>query len=162
MNLKWSYTLGLLLLTSCASPPIILAPVGPGSGAPAASIRGKGDLQVFTETEEYLEDDLLYHPHTDYQLCTAAGERLKRIWNHQNHEDENPATVSLTPGEYLVKARAEFYGSVTVPVVIKPNRTTIVILQPGWKPHTGAATSELVQLPNGYSVGWRAEIGKEK
>ncbi len=149
------------LLGACASQPLALAPVGPGPGARTASSPAKGDLQVFTETEEYYEDEISYFPHTDYQIYTADGKRLKHVWNHQDHEDEFPATVTLPPGKYVVKALAEFYGMVSVPVVIKPNETTTVILQPGWKPGN-VARSALVQMPNGYNVGWRADLAVDK
>lgn len=159
MTKKFPYwrVASLLLLASCASQPLALAPVGPGPGVSRASSPGKGDLQVFTETEEYYLDQMSYYPHTDYQIYNMDGKRLERVWNHQTHEDERPATVSLQPGTYLVKAWAEFYGVVTVPVVIKPNQTTTVVLQPGWNPDKPVASSELVQMPNGYFVGWRAE-----
>jgi len=146
------------LLSSCALNTIALAPVGPGPFAGGASSNDKGDLEVYSEREEYYEDDLSYFPHTDYQIYTADGKHLKHVWNHQNHEDEFPATVTLPPGEYVVKAWADFYGLVSVPVQIKPNETTRVILQPGWKPGKTFASSELVRMPNGYFVGWRADL----
>ena len=152
----------VLLLTSCASQPVALTVVGPNPFTHGASSVHNGDLQVYTQVEEYYEDQMAYFPHTDYQIYTADGKRLKRVWNHHNHQDESPATVTLPPGEYLVKAWAEFYGFVTVPVVIKPNQTTRVILQPGWKPRTTVASSDLVQMPNGYFVGWRAELPETK
>ena len=149
------------LLASCASQPLALEPVGPGPLARTASSPPKGDLQVFTETEEYYEDEMSWFPHTDYEIYTAAGKRLKRVWNHHDHEDEFPATVTLPPGKYIVKASAEFYGLVSVPVIIKPNETTTVILQPGWRPGNVART-DLVQMPNGYFVGWRADSAEDK
>jgi hypothetical protein len=155
------WLLGVIpLLASCASQPITLAPVGPQPvpGARASATAGQGQLQVFTQTEEYEADhDVPYFPHRDYQLYTADGKRLKRIWNHQDHEDESPAEVTLPAGHYLVKAPAASYGRVTVPVVIKPNQLTRVILQPGWQPGKAVASTELVQFPGGYPVGWRAE-----
>jgi hypothetical protein len=150
-------TLGALVwLTGCASQPIALAPVGPGPFVNGAYVAGKGDLEVYTETQEYDEDDLSYFPHTDYEIYTLDGKHLRHVWNHQNHEDEFPAVVTLAPGEYVVKAWADSCGLVSVPVVIKPNETTRVILQPGWKPEEKAAQSDLVQIPGHYFVGWRA------
>jgi hypothetical protein len=149
------------LLASCASQPLALAPVGPGPLARPASSPPKGDLQVFTETEEYYEDEMCWFPHTDYQIYTEDGKRLKRVWNHHDNEDEFPATVALPPGKYVVKASAEFYGTVSVPVIIKPNETTTVILQPGWKPGN-VSRSDLVRMPNGYFVGWRADSVEDK
>ncbi len=150
-----------LALTSCFPPPLTLAPVGPaplaaGPGMPAS---GLGQLQVFTETDEYeVDHDVPFFPHRDYEVCTAEGKRLKRVWNSQSHEDETPAMVSLPPGRYLVKADAEFYGPVTVPVLIAPNALTKVVLQPGWKPGQTVADSQLVRMPEGYFIGWRAGL----
>lgn len=144
-------------LTSCASPLMVSSPVGPGPMANGASIPGKGDLQVYSETEEYGDSAAVpYFPHSDYFVYAADGKRLKRVANHQNHEDETPARVDLPPGRYLVKAQAEFYGPILVPVVIRPNQTTRLILQPGWKPDVAFAGGKTVRLPKGYCIGWLA------
>jgi hypothetical protein len=161
-SVKFILLVVIPLLASCASQPIALAPVGPGPFAHRASSNSNGDLQVYTETEEYYLDEMSYFPHTDYQIYTTDGKHLKRVWNHQTHEDEYPATVTLPPGEYVVKAYAEFYGPVIVPVVIKPAETTRVILQPGWKPARTVTRSDLVQIPNGYFVGWRADLSSKR
>jgi hypothetical protein len=167
MKIRLRYLLlGIIpLLASCASQPITLAPVGPRPVAwePLAPSSGNGQLQVFTATEEYdWNRDVPFFPHSDYQLYTADGQRLKRVWNHQTHEDETPAVVTLPAGNYVVKADAELYGVVSVPVVIKPNQTTRIILQPGWKPGATVASSDLVQIPGGYPVGWRADLPPQK
>ncbi len=138
------------LLVSCASTPVALAPVGPSPFARHSSIRGLGDLQVYTEPEERYDHDLAYFPHTDYQLYTAEGRHLKRVWNHNTFEDETPARVSLPPGQYIVEASAEFIGLVRVPVVVKANELTKVVLQPGWNPGANVSRSDLVQTPKGY------------
>jgi hypothetical protein len=146
-------------LASCSSPSLVLGTVGPGPFAPPASTIGMGDLQVYSKPEEYYEDEMSYFPHSDYQLYAADGRHLRRVWNHNTHEDETPAVVSLPPGRYVVKAWAEFYGSVNVPVVIKPNELTKVVLQPGWNPVAKADHAQLVQTPNGYFVGYQDEQG---
>lgn len=160
MKAKYALLFVLPLLASCASQPLTLQTVGPSpfsqSVAFASDSPGAGELQVFTETEEYNDDDLAYFPHTDYQIYSEDGKRLRRVWNHLNHEDEDPASVTLKPGQYRVKAWAEFYGLVTVPVVVKANRKTMVVLQPGWKPGAKIPDEKLVRMPNGYFVGWRA------
>ena len=153
------FLLGVIpLWASCAMQPIVLTPVGPGPFVNGASSNGKGDLEVYTETEEFYEDEMSYFPHTDYEIYTPDGECLKHVWNHQNHEDEHPATVTLPPGRYVVRAWADLHGLVEVPVVIRPNETTRVVLQPGWKPGETVPKSDLVQMPNGYFVGWRADL----
>ncbi len=150
------------LLSACASAPLSLNPVGPGPFTRPAATRGMGQLQVYTETEEYYEDQMPWFPHSDYQLYTTEGKRLKRVWNHDSHEDETPAIVTLPPGQYVVKAWAEHYGPVSVPVLIRPNQLTRVLLQPGWKPDVSIARSDLVQMPKGYFVGWRADATPQK
>jgi hypothetical protein len=153
------------LLVSYATQPLTLAPIGP---APAGGSRvvppaAGGQLQVFTETDEYEYDhDVPFFPHRDYQIYTTEGKHLMRVWNSHTHEDETPVIVDLPAGKYVIKADAEFYGPVTVPVVIRPNQTTKVILQPGWSPGKTVASSEVVRMPNGYAVGWRGDLGGEE
>jgi hypothetical protein len=150
--------LSLLLLTSCGSEPLVLSPIGPAHSTGGSYLTGVGRLQVFTETDEFeVDHDVPYFPHRDYQIYTADGKRLQRVWNAQNHEDETPTIVSLPAGRYEVRADAEFYGLVRVPVLIKPNQLTKVILQPGWKPQLTASANEVVSLPKGYAVGWSAQ-----
>jgi len=54
------------------------------------------------------------------------------------------------------------YGTVTVPVTIKPNRLTTVHLEGGtwWPSRSPIFESEPVRLPDGQIVGWRAGAGK--
>ncbi len=59
------------LLSACASAPLTLATVGPGPHARTVFQRGMGDLQVYSEPEEYYEEELSYFPHSDYQLFTG-------------------------------------------------------------------------------------------
>ncbi len=155
----------VLLLASCAWQPIRLASVGPPPVAARqiGSQVGKGQLQVFTETEEYeYGKDVPYFPHSDYHIYTLDGKHLKRIWNSQNHEDEAPAVVDLPAGTYLINAQAEFCGEVLIPVVIKPHTLTPVILQPGWKPRAGIDPSKLVKSPAGYYIGWKADLASSE
>ena len=107
-----------------------------------------------------MDEDVPFYPHRDYEIYTADGKRLKRVWNHQDREDITPALVSLPAGKYLVKGAAEFYGQVTVPVVVRPDQTTRVVLQPGWKPSGEVASSDLVRMPDGYPIGWRADLSR--
>ncbi len=147
----------VLILAGCSSVPIVLEPVGPSSSGVASSTRD-GELQVCTETEEYNDGDVIRNQHTDYQICTPEGKRFKRVWNALPGGDEFPAEVTLPPGNYFVKAQADFYGPVTVPVVIKTNQVTQVVLQPGWKPEGHFDEADLVRFPKGYFVGWQVDL----
>jgi hypothetical protein len=147
-------------LASCASQPVRLATVGPAPFSSESPLIREGRLQAFTEPSETVEDDVYYFPHSAYQIYTPDGKRFRYVWNHHTHQDEAPSVVTLPVGEYLIEANAEFCGRVVVPVVIKPNRTTRVVLQPGWKPNHKASLSQLVQSPSGYFVGWRADVSQ--
>jgi hypothetical protein len=144
------------LLVSCASQRIALAPVGPPPWDGVSSPARDGRLQVFSETREFDDDDVYYFPHSPYSILTMDGKRVKYVWNRRNHEDETPTVVTLPAGQYVVEAEATLYGPVSVPVVIKPGRTTRVVLEPGWKPPGQFGASGLVKMPNGYAIGWRA------
>lgn len=149
------------LLSSCVhqpvARPVALAPVGPGPFAWGASSPTKGDLKVYSATERYSEGGVPYRPHTDYSIYTSDGRRLKRVRNHRDREDESPTRVTLPPGDYVVRAKTQSYGSVRVVVVIKPNQLTTVMLQPAWKPKAWWVPTMMVTLPDGCFVGWRAD-----
>jgi hypothetical protein len=147
-----------LIFVSCTAPQLTVNPVGPAPAAwsPLAPAGAKGQLQVYTQTDEFeIDHDVPYFPHTDYRVLTPAGKSVRRVWNSQSHEDEMPTVVSLPAGNYMVQAQAEFYGVINVPVVVKPGALTRVFLQPGWVPGATVASSDLVQLPHGYYIGWR-------
>jgi hypothetical protein len=75
--------------------------------------------------------------------------------------DESPMVVVLPQGNYKVLARADGYGRITVPVVINGGKLTEVNLET-WNRKKTPVSNEaaVVQLPNGYVVGWRAEPRK--
>lgn len=145
------------MLASCASQATRLAAVGPAPALNGPTEGGKGGLQVFTETREYSDDDVYYFPHSAYQIETPAGKHVRYVWNHHTFQDEDPTLVALPAGKYLIEADAELCGRVLVPVIIKPGRTTRVVLQPGWNPNATVPGSDLVTSPTGYYIGWRPE-----
>ena len=100
--------------------------------------------------------------HSDYRIFSADGKQSKYVHNWVGTFIEDPAVVSLAPGRYIVAARAVASGTVTVPVIIEVGKTTSVHLD-GSKLATGRKTSEsdLVRLPDGWIVGWRAEENGE-
>jgi hypothetical protein len=147
-----------LALVGCAtnSKPLAVAPVGP---PPLSSYdtTPKGWLQVFTGTEAHNDGDVFYYPHTGYRLLTANEQLFKTVRNSIGIHDETPAFVKLPAGTYIVVAEGDYYGFVRVPVVIEPGKTTVVHLDGDWKGPAGkAAEADLVKLPNGEIVGWRA------
>jgi hypothetical protein len=161
-----------VVTVSCASPPKPTAatPVGPPPYETSKSGRS-GQLQVYTAREsfdwsdayrdEYLAGNFVDRPqekaHSDYRIYTPKGKLVQRVRNAKNPEDAKPALVSLPAGDYWVKAEAEGYGVVTLPVVIQPGERTPLHLEKGWQPRTPPAQPDaIVQLAPHYPIGWRS------
>lgn len=139
-------------LTACAAAPStdIHETVGP---ALALKEAGAGSLIVYSATAWVNDPDgpsvLSY---TDYQIEASDGALFKQV---ANGSDE-PARVVLPKGIYTVVAQSETSGTVAVPVAIETGKTTVLHLERerNWKePVLGG---ELVRLPNGQAIGFRA------
>jgi len=154
------------LLASCASPPIALAPVGPGPLAGRFPSNRTGRLQVFSSLAEQSDDQNqggsgaspIWYQHTDYNVYDARGKLVKHVDNTVGHYSTSPRLVSLRPGNYTVRARDEEWLSVNVPVVIERGRTTKVHLDENWEPPAGTQKTQVVSAPDGNPVGWRADL----
>ncbi len=148
------------LLSGCSTPTLLPVRVGPD---PSAALNGGADgkLRVFSQTEE--QDNVgfqfSYAQRTDYEICDASGRRIKNVAdNNKGNFGAVPRAVALPPGTYRVKAMAAVGEGelVIVPVVIEPGRTTDVHLNGHWKPPLNTPDSELVRMPAGFPIGWRA------
>lgn len=152
--------LGLaLLVVGCASaPPLALDRVGPATEL-ASARSNEGNLVVYSAWSPLMN---MVDPdtplHSDYAVLSSDGTIFRKVKNWQSKVLRDPASVSLPPGLYTVEADAADHGKVRVPVLIEAHRMTIIHLdgEPdgGFK---GIAKSELVSLPDGYVVGWRAK-----
>jgi hypothetical protein len=168
MNINTTFCLlGLIpLVVSCAQP-LTLGPVGPGPSAGRSSSSRTGYLQVFSSLAEESDDqnqggsggNPVWFQHTDYNIYDAKGKRVKHVDNTVGHYSTSPRLVSLKPGTYTVKARAEDWLSVKIPVLIEPGRTTKVHLDDNWRPPAGTPKAEVVTSPGGHPVGWSADPG---
>jgi hypothetical protein len=150
------------LLVGCASTPVVFAPVGPDPvGIPV--IASQGELQVYSSLAEQSDDqnqggnNPVWFQHTDYRIYDSRANLVRRVDNTIGHYDTAPRLVPLPPGTYLVKARAENYLPVVVPVTVVPGRTTRVYLDDQWQLPADTPKKELVSLPDGSPVGWCAE-----
>ena len=120
-----------------------------------------GQLQVKTQREVVNDGGFLYTSYTSYSVYDAAGRRVRTVLNRAGHTDQRAMIIALPSGRYRVVARAEGYGMVTVPVVISALTLTEVCLERGGLPGTEtAAASEVVRLPEGPVVGWRAKTSE--
>ncbi|HEX4342499.1 MAG TPA: hypothetical protein VH255_03860 [Verrucomicrobiae bacterium] len=141
------------LLVGCNSTQVVLDQVGPAPNAYAST----GGLRVFTATEtREVGDNDYYYPHTSYRIYTQAGKFWKYVPNHLVAWDQSADLVKIPAGHYLVTAKSESYGVVTVPVSIRADKTTEVHLESRWKIPPNVSTNEVVYLPNGDPVGWKS------
>ncbi len=159
--------LAAVWLAGCASTPrgLVLEPVGP---APAGAVGGSGpgSLMVFSalDTAPDFNQSPYRQRYTDYRIYPAEGNHLlKAVHNDSGKLIDGPVRVELPAGNYHVSAKANGYGQVTVPVVIKAGQTTAVHLEGShWWPRGSAIfDADPVRLPGGQIVGWPAVASRD-
>jgi hypothetical protein len=147
------------LLAGCATP-VALTPVGPNPYGGANST-SEGELVVFSRLHGCTEgNNPTWYQHSDYNIYDLQGKLVKHVGNSIGRYEQAPLGVALPPGQYIVRSRAAGYLRIDVPVIIERGRTTRVHLDGDWKYPAGTEMRELVSLPNGSPVGWRAEFAK--
>ena len=123
---------------------------------PLSPTPGTGELIVYSATYAPTLEQSEYPAHTDYTIATPGDKVIEHVNNATGTFNSRPAKVSLPAGEYHVRAQYNDGRFVTVPVVIEPDKTTVVDLD-GEKISQGrAAAREMVRLPDGQVVGWSA------
>jgi hypothetical protein len=146
-----------MLLASCASMPAtaVRETAGP---QPGRLYPYEGFLKVYSATEKQIDGDTAYYPHTDYRILTRDGRVFKDVRNAISPSDGIPATVTLPSGAYTVVAESETSGTVSVPVVVRTGRTTVLHLErdKDWTPPALARESDFAHLPSGQPIGFRA------
>jgi hypothetical protein len=161
MKALFCHSLILIMMVSCAAPASVRinATVGPQTHShPGAS--DDGALKVFSVREMVGDvEGPISTVHSGYEIVTDTHRRVRFVKNSDDSEPEQPVTVSLRAGRYLVKTHAKSLGRVEVPVLIKPGQITIVRLDGDkrWLRSVDVATGGVVTLPNGKAIGWRAE-----
>ena len=138
---------------------LVLERVGPAQESQTHA-KSEGSLVVYSALDQsphFNGSD--YHTwYSGYEVMSEDGRVVKKVTNDTGTVVEGPAEVKLPPGKYRVKARANGYGLVTVPVLIESERLTTVHLDGGerWTGDNAIAKSNAVRLPRGGVVGWRA------
>jgi hypothetical protein len=157
----------VLGLAGCATPPVVLGPVGPNPVGRESGASG-GALQVFSRGVEQSDDQdqggdgtSAWYQHADYDIYNLHGKRVKHVDNAAGHYETAPRVVTLPPGRYMVVAEAKGGLRVKVPVNIERGRMSRIHLDGRWNPPAGAPRDEWVSLPSGSPVGWRAVAGKQ-
>lgn len=129
--------------------------VGPAKleSVPAATT---GTLVVYSAWDGFDTSDPEHAHHSSYEVYSKNGKRLFRVRNYHTPMLEDPAAVPLAQGEYIIKARAQGYSFVKIPVVIKRDQVTDVHLDGSQPNSRHLDCASIVHLPNGQPVGWRA------
>jgi hypothetical protein len=159
--LAMSLVAGAVFWSGCASPApcLVLDPVGPPPSAVAIA-GSNGTLMVYSAYEQGAEfnSPCYRREFSDYKILSADGKLLQAVHNDTGTLREAPKPVQLPVGTYRVIARANGYGEVTVPVVIRAQQITTVHLEgsPAWPSQSDLAKSNPVRLPDGEIAGWRA------
>jgi hypothetical protein len=148
-----------LIGTGCAhTQTVVLRQVGP---APITQQKeenmasaNQGSLVVYSAWQKTGTDDPEHDHHSSYDILKGDAV-LRHVRNYFNPMLEEPIEVPLPAGNYQVRARAQGYGYVSVPVVIAAGRTTKVYLDgSGREELAQAPVAEQVRLPDGRVVGW--------
>jgi len=154
------------MLVGCSTTPVALAPVGPDPVG-FETTASTGALQVFSRVVERSDDQNQggdgtsgWRRHTGYDIYDLQGKRMRHVRNAIGYYAESPKRIALPAGRYLVKAQAKGSFWVNVPVTIERGRTTRVHLDNNWNPMADAPKGEIVTMPNGQPVGWRAASAK--
>lgn len=142
---------------------LVLDAVGP-CHLESRTVEAGGTLVVYSARDPFPHfNSSPYHDyHSDYRILSNKGATLKNVHNDSDTVVEGPVEVKLKAGTYLVRARANGYGWVTVPVVIEAGRGTKVHLDGG----AGGLRNETplpkdgVRLPHGEIAGWRASTDR--
>ena len=153
--------LGAALLAGCISQQrgLVLEPIG-SPNVQLARAGSNGTFVVFSAFDPYEDfNDLPYLRHyTDYKITREDGKLVQTVHNDSGTPSDRPRKVQLLVGTYDVVARANGYGVVTVPVIIRADQVTTVHLEGGssWWSRSQLKQSNPVRLPDGRIIGWRA------
>jgi hypothetical protein len=147
----------LAAFAGCAtrSSVVVNDPVGPNLAPPRVNLSdGKGQLVVYSAEEVVNAVASDFPTHAGYEIDDANGKFIRRVDNRSGSFYQSPASVSLPPGEYKVKAPATNHGLVTVAVIIKENETTTVDLDSAhFRQHKPTGAGQWVRLPTGEVIG---------
>jgi len=151
--------IGLVITLSACSfhpePTVVQTTVGPAPQQTPKPVN-QGYLVVYSAWSSFVDQGFVGH-HSRYTISSGDGTPTREVLNYRDRFDEGPIRLPLTPGSYILAARAAHYGKVVVPVVIKEHQTTFVYLDGSSHPKIPSTdATNAVTLPNGQIVGWSA------
>jgi hypothetical protein len=90
---------------------------------------GAGWLKVYTP-EAWLNarDDSFSHVRTPYQILTTTGRCYQNVCNQLPNASEEPETIRLPAGDYVVVGRRTHEGEVRIPVKVRAGETRVLHL----------------------------------
>jgi hypothetical protein len=167
--MKKIYLLALMataiLHSGCASErnPVVLDAVGPAQPAkPDPATADQGTLVVYSAvdpTPHFGARDPFRPVYSNYEIYSPDGRLLEKIHNNDDTMLQRPVGVGLPAGKYTVQARANGNGLVSVPVIIQAGQNTVLHLEGGANfGNRPASDTNVVRLPDGQIVGWRASL----
>lgn len=157
MVLRALISLGtVLLFISCASAPstFVAETVGPARVV-SNQQQESGFLTVYSATVWMTDGDSPTSlRHTDYEIDMPDG----RFFDSVSNSSEEPTRATLPTGAYTVVAQSDTSGTVSVPILIESGQTTVLHLERegDWQEASAVRNSDLVRLPNGQPIGFRA------
>jgi len=110
------------------------------NGNAKAGQLSRGSLVVYSATDRFDDDDVVYYEYSSYAIYTINGKLFRHVENRVSSSDQIPKAVTLPAGSYVIEARSATDVHVRVPVVIKAGRQTILDLgSRGKEPSNGIA-----------------------
>ena len=154
--------LAVSLFAGCASSEhgLTLATVGPAPASTTTPGGNEGYLLVYSAFQTTTADfnrTPYRRQYSDYRILSSDGKDvIQSVHNDTGLLISGPTRVTLPVGQYRVVARANGYGTVTVPVVIRGGQSTLVHLEGSvwWPKSSEIHDSNPVRLPKGEIVGW--------
>ena len=140
---------------------LVLDTAGPMPAQNAAKSPGFGTLLVYSANKvnaDFNSPDPNRREYSDYKILSADGKLVRNVRNVTRDIFEGPVPVELPTGKYLVVARSNGYGLVTVPVIIEAKQSTVLHLDgfDTWPDQSLFNKDNAVRLPDGEVVGWKA------
>jgi hypothetical protein len=158
MKRWWFAIFALCSALGCAQQKEIpLSTITPASAVPRqpATDGGLGTLVVYSAWRRTGTDDPDHRVHSSYDVLTDDRKPFLHVQNFVTPMVDDPASVRLSPGKYIVKTRVQRHGFVSIPVVIDSHRTTVLYLDNTTHPEQNEReTAETVKLPDGHVIGW--------
>ena len=155
------------LLTGCATSSgnhLVLDIVGPpiSPQTTMSSTSSTGTLLVysaFRRNADFNSRDPYRPEYSDYEISSTEGKLLQKVHNNSGTMLQDAVPVETYPGKYQVRARANGYGFVTIPVIVESGQTTTLHLEGGgfWPNESGFNQTNAVRLPDGLIIGWKAK-----